>query len=240
MLFSKSNKRDINFNVYDRFNMDALKRYLREPVNSITHGVGAVLSLIALFLLLYRSMRQNSISHVVVFTIFGLSMILLYTASSLYHGVRAHPTTLRRLRKLDHIMIYVLIAGTYTPISFIVLEGSWKWRFLILIWGLAFIGIIKKMFWMHATRWLSTAFYLAISWIGIVIFPILIEKLPLTFMFWFLLGGTFYNIGAVIYIRQKPNPYPELLGFHEIFHLYVLAGTCCHFWAIYHFLPAYG
>ncbi|HEX6983075.1 MAG TPA: hemolysin III family protein [Balneolaceae bacterium] len=220
--------------------MNKLKRYLREPINSITHGIGAVLSLIGLFLLLYKAIYHGSTGHIIAFSMFGLSMVLLYTASSLFHALHVKQRTLLLLQKFDHSMIYVLIAGTYTPICLIVLEGSWKWGFLITVWSLAIIGIIKKILWIGSPRWLSTSFYLGLSWLALIIFPTLMEKLPLAFLVWILLGGVAYTLGAVIYTLRKPNLIPDLLGSHEIWHLFVLAGTFCHFWAIYQFLPAYG
>ncbi|HET6527530.1 MAG TPA: hemolysin III family protein [Balneolaceae bacterium] len=219
--------------------MNKLKHYFREPINSITHGIGAILSLVGLVLLLYKAVYHGSMNHLVAFSMFGLSMVLLYTSSSLYHALHVKQRTLLLLQKLDHSMIYVLIAGTYTPICLIVLEGSWKWGFFITVWSLAIIGIIKKMFWLNSPRWLSTAFYLGLSWMALIIFPTLIEKLPLAFMVWILLGGVAYTLGAVIYALRKPNLFPDF-GSHEIWHLFVLAGTFCHFWAIYQFLPAYG
>lgn len=213
---------------------------LREPINSLTHGIGAVLSVVALGFLLYEAFQAGTVGHVVAFAIFGLSMILLYTASSLYHALHVRKKTLLLLKKLDHMMIYVLIAGTYTPICLIVLEGSWKWGLLITVWTLALVGIIKKMVWITAPRWLSTFFYLAMGWLAVFIFPDLIDKLPLAFMVWIGIGGLAYTVGAIIYGLEKPNPIPHWFGHHEIWHLFVLVGTFSHFWAIYTYLPAYG
>lgn len=212
----------------------------REPINSLTHGIGAILSVVALGFLVYEAFQAGTISHIVAFSTFGLSMVLLYTASSLYHALHVRKKTLLLLKKLDHMMIYVLIAGTYTPICLIVLEGNWKWGYLITVWTLALIGIIKKMVWINAPRWLSTFFYLAMGWLAVLIFPDLINKLPLAFMVWIAIGGFAYTLGAVIYGIQKPNPIPNWFGSHEIWHLFVLAGTFSHFWAIYAYLPVYG
>jgi hemolysin III len=167
-------------------------------------------------------------------------MILLYTASSLYHALPVKEKTLELLRKLDHSMIYVLIAGTYTPICLLVLEGGWKWGLFTTIWSLAIIGIIKKFLWMNAPRWLSTLFYLGMGWLAVIIFPTLMEKLPLAFLVWIGIGGLAYTLGAVIYGIQKPNPIPNWFGHHEIWHLFVMAGTFSHFWAIYYYLSGYG
>lgn len=219
--------------------MKRLQHYLREPINSLTHGAGAALSLVGLILLQYEAMNRGSVSQLIAFSMFGLSMVLLYSASSLYHALHVEEKTLELFRKLDHCMIYVLIAGTYTPICLLVLEGSWKWGLLTTIWSLAVIGIIKKFLWMHAPRWLSTLFYLGMGWLALIIFPTLMEKLPMAFLVWISTGGLAYTLGAVIYGVQKPNPIPEWFGHHEIWHFFVLLGTFSHFWAIYQYLPGY-
>lgn len=220
--------------------MKKITKYLREPVNSLTHGAGAILSVVALVFLLYEALKHGSVSHLVAFSIFGVSMVLLYTASSLYHALHVKEKTLQLLQKLDHSMIYVLIAGSYTPVCLIVLEGNWKWWVLITIWMLAVAGIIKKFLWISAPRWLSTLFYLGMGWLVVIIFPDMLDKLPLAFLGWIALGGLAYSAGAVIYGIQKPNPIPNWFGSHEIWHLFVLAGTFSHFWAFYNYLPTYG
>ncbi|HLR32738.1 MAG TPA: hemolysin III family protein [Fodinibius sp.] len=216
--------------------MSSIKKYIREPVNSITHGLGALASIVGLILLLNGAFSHESISHIIAFSIFGLSMILLYTASTLFHALPVKEKTLLLLRKFDHAMIYVLIAGTYTPICLLVLEGSWKWGLFITIWTIAAVGIIKKFLWMGAPRWLSTFFYLGMGWLAVLLFPTLMERLPLAFLGWIAIGGLSYTIGAFIYGFQKPDPIPEWFGHHEIWHLFVMVGTFSHFWAIYAYL----
>lgn len=218
--------------------MKKLARYFREPINTLTHGVGAILAIVGFIFLIYEAILNESVSQIVAFSLFGISMVLLYTSSSLYHALHVKEKTLELFRKLDHCMIYVLIAGTYTPICLLVLEGSWKWGLFTTVWSLAIIGIIKKFLWMQAPRWLSTLFYLGMGWLAVIIFPILLEKLPMAFLVWISIGGLAYTLGAVIYGIQKPNPVPEWFGHHEIWHLFVMAGTFAHFWAIYQYLPA--
>ena len=219
--------------------MENLQRYFREPINSLTHGAGIILSMIGFALLLYEAIYHESLSQIISFSTYGISMILLYTASSLYHGLPVKEKTLLLLKKLDHSMIYVLIAGTYTPICLIVLEGAWKWGFFSTVWIMAIIGIIIKIYWIHAPRWLSTTFYLLFSYMAVILFPILIEKLPPAFMIWIAVGGVAYTVGAIIFYFKRPNPIPDWFGSHEIWHLFVLVGTFSHFWAIYQYLPAY-
>lgn len=220
--------------------MKNLKTYIREPINSLTHGFGAILALAGLILLLYNAIVVQSVSHIVAFSIFGGSMILLYTASTLYHSLPVKEKTLAFFQKLDHSMIYVLIAGSYTPICLIVLDGSWRWGILITVWSLALLGIIKKFMSMKTPRWISNLLYLGMGWMGLILFPTLFEKLPLAFLVWIIAGGTAYSLGAVIYGIKKPNPIPEWFGHHEIWHLFVLAGTFLHFWAFYRYLSGYG
>lgn len=217
-----------------------MKRFIREPINTITHGTGALLSVVGLIFLLYEAIQHDSMSQLIAFSIFGFSMILLYTASSLYHALPVKEKTLKLLQKIDHSMIYVLIAGTYTPICLLVLDGGWRWGFFTTVWLLAVAGIIKKFLWMSAPGWLSTSFYLGMGWLAVFLFPILIDKLPLAFFGWIAVGGLAYTLGAIIYGIEKPNPIPDWFGHHEIWHLFVLAGTFSHYWAIYYYLPGFG
>lgn len=209
---------------------------MREPVNSLTHLIGALLALVGMILLLYHAFTSGRILHIIAFAIFGLSMVLLYTSSSLYHMLNVSDRAIRMLRKLDHSMIYVLIAGTYTPICLIVLDGGWRWGLFTSIWGLTAVGILLKLVWFNAPRWLSTVFYLFMGWLSVIIFPMLFEILPLGFMIWIAIGGLAYTLGAIIYGLKKPDPIPNVFGHHEIWHLFVMAGTFAHFWAIYDYL----
>lgn len=220
--------------------MKKLQRYLREPINSLTHGAGILFSIIGFFLLLYEALYHNSISQLISFSTYGISMILLYTASSLYHALPVKEKTLLLLKKLDHSMIFVLMAGTYTPICLIVLEGAWKWGFFSMVWAITIGGIIKKIYWINAPRWLSITVYLTFGWMAVFLFPVLLKKLPLAFMVWIAIGGFAYTVGAIIFYLKKPNPIPNWFGSHEIWHLFVLVGTFSHFWAIYQYLPTYG
>lgn len=216
--------------------MKKLLNYIREPVNGLTHGIGALLALAGLILLLYNAISEGSVSKIVSFSIFGGSMVLLYAASSLYHSVSAKEKTLVWLQKADHCMIYVFIAGSYTPMCLLLLDNSWRWIVFCGIWAVAIIGIIKKFMWVSVPRWLSTVFYLLMGWFGVLLFPAMAAQQPLAFLMWIIAGGLAYTIGAVIYGIKKPNPIPEWFGHHEIWHLFVMAGTFSHFWAYYWFL----
>ena len=214
----------------------SIKKYIREPINGLTHGIGALLAIVGLAALLYKAYDAGSISHLVAFAIFGISMVLLYTASSLYHSLHVKEHTLALFQKLDHSMIYVLIAGSYTPVCLIVLEGAWKWGLFITVWTLAALGIIKKFMTMSTPRWISTLLYLGMGWMGVILFPTLYEKLPLAFLGWIIAGGAAYTFGALIYGLKKPNFVPGWFGHHELWHLFVLAGTSSHYWAYYAYL----
>ncbi|MDR8391329.1 hemolysin III family protein [Aliifodinibius sp. S!AR15-10] len=219
--------------------MHFLKKYIREPISGLTHGFGVLLSVVGLFLLLYDAVLIDSTRHIIAFSMFGVSMILLYLSSTLYHSLHVGEKAIRLLKKLDHSMIYVLIAGSYTPICLIVLDESWKWIVFGAVWTFAIGGIIKKIFWIDAPQWLSLFLYLGMGWMGIFLFPTLFEKLPLAFLIWILAGGLAYTIGAVIYGVKKPDPLPGLFGHHEIWHLFVMGGTFSHFWAFYWYLPGF-
>lgn len=196
--------------------------------------VGIPLSIAGLVLLVYHSALRTAPWHIVSFSIFGTSLILLYTASTLYHLLPLSEKGVGILRRIDHMMIYVLIAGTYTPITLIPLRGPWGWSLLACIWVLAVTGMVLKGVWFKAPRWLSTLFYGIMGWlVAIAMYP-LSKTMPAGGIGWLVAGGMFYTIGAVIYGMKKPNF--KFLGFHEIFHLFVLAGSISHFWLMYQYI----
>ena len=215
--------------------MNVLKN-LREPMNGFTHFIGILLSVIATILLINLSMNPFKSSHLISFIVFGFGMILLYTTSTLYHWLKLSEAGILKLRKADHIMIFIYISATYTPICIIALNGTLGWSLLAAVWGIALAGIIIKLFWMNAPRWLSTVIYLLMGWLAVVVIYPLIDTLQTGALMWLLTGGLFYTIGAVIYALKKPDPFPGILGFHEIFHLFVIAGSFSHFWMIYKYI----
>lgn len=209
---------------------------LREPVSGITHLIGAVLSAVGLVLMVYYASVIGTIWHIVSFSIFGGSLILLYTASTLYHLLCISDKGVRVLRKIDHMMIYVLIAGTYTPICLVPLRGSWGYSLLVTIWGIAITGIIMKLLWFDAPRWLYTLFYLVMGWLVVVAFWPMLKTIPAAGIAWMVAGGILYSIGAVIYGTKWPRINSKLFGFHEIFHLFVMYGSLCHFWMMFRYV----
>ncbi|NFA60163.1 hemolysin III family protein [Clostridium sporogenes] len=201
----------------------------RDPVSGLTHLFGAIMSIVGLVVLINFSIFQNSPLHVTVFSIFGASLILLYSASSIYHLVTTSEKSIRILRRIDHSMIYILIAGSYTPICLLALKGIFGLVMLTIIWILAIIGILVKNFWFSAPRWISTSFYLIMGWLIIVaIFP-LSKTLSTGGLFWLITGGIAYSIGAIIYGTKRPKIFSKYFTFHDIFHIFVLLGSLCHF-----------
>jgi hemolysin III len=208
------------------------KNRFREPVNGLTHLVGGLLASVGLGVLLATATRAGRVDQLVAFGIFGFSLIALYTASALYHLLPLSPAGVARMRRVDHMAIFVLIAGTYTPFCLLALDGGWRVGLLGLVWGLALCGILLKLFWMDAPRWLSVALYLGIGWVAVIAAPALFRAVPAGGMAWVLAGALVYSAGALIYGLKRPNPMPGVFGFHELWHLFVVAGSACHFWAV--------
>lgn len=207
-----------------------LSRYLREPVNSLTHFAGILLSIAGLVALLVLS--EGEPWRTVSFAIYGATLILLYTASTLLHSLRVGARAERRLRMFDHAAIFLLIAGSYTPITLVTLQqgsAAWGWTLFGLVWGVAVLGVVFKLFWLEAPRWLSTALYLLMGWLAVVAIVPITQALPPGGLFWLVLGGLFYSVGAVVYGLKKPDWLPGRFGYHELWHLFVLAGSACHF-----------
>jgi len=216
--------------------MYPILRNIKDPVSSLTHLTGAALSLAGLVAMMSQSWSDPDPTRLIGVTIFGISMILLYTSSGLYHWFDLSERGNLVLRKLDHAMIYILIAGSYTPYCLLAMDASIKWWYLGGIWSLSVIGIVVKMFWFRAPRWLSTAFYLLMGWLAVAGIPGMQTQIGSQAIFWTIAGGLFYSIGAIVYMVKKPNPVPGVFGFHEIWHLFVMAGTASHFWAVYRFM----
>lgn len=209
---------------------------MKEPMNALTHLIGDILSIIGLVFLLYYAIVRGTPWHIVSFSVFGVSLILLYTASTLYHALKVSEKKTEILHRIDHMMIYVLIAGTYTPVCLLPLRGVWGWSLLISIWTIAIVGILLKIFWFDAPRWLSTLFYIAMGWLVIVAFYPLMNALSPQGLAWLVIGGILYTIGGIIYATKRPKINLKFFGFHEIFHLFVLGGSICHFWFILNYL----
>ncbi|PLX43791.1 MAG: hemolysin [Deltaproteobacteria bacterium] len=209
---------------------------LREPVNGLTHAIGVALSIAGLVFLILKSVDPVKVWHIVTFSIFGAGLILLYLASTLYHWLPLGADGIRRLRKLDHSMIFFLIAATYTPICLIPLRGGWGWSIFGVVWGLALIGTTIKLAFTSTPRLLSTSIYLLMGWVVIVAIYPLSTAIQTGALVWLFIGGLLYSIGAVIYALKRPNLIPNVLGFHELFHIFVVLGSLSHFWVMYNYV----
>ena len=205
---------------------------LREPVNSLTHWAGVLLALPVLAgLLLWAHGRGLSLWP---FLVFGLSVAALYAASATYHSLRLSERAMLWLRKLDHSAIFLLIAGSYTPLAYYGLSGPWPRMVLWVVWGVALGGMLLKLLTMRLPRWVSTLLYMAMGWVALAFMPQLSRNLPPAAIFWLAAGGLLYTAGAVIYATRRWAPGPHgrrfhpLWGFHEVWHLFVLGGTTAH------------
>jgi hemolysin III len=200
-----------------------------EPLSSIFHFVGTLFAVIALALLVVLAALMGKVLHVIGFAIFGASMIMLYTTSGIYHLFRNGTKGRRVMQRFDHAMIYILIAGTYTPIGLTMPDHAWGWSLLIVIWPLAIGGVFIKMFGIKIKDWISTLIYILMGWLITVAFGPLMQWLPFWGLFWLILGGLFYTLGVIFYFLDEKVYRNRWWGMHEIWHLFVLGGTVSHF-----------
>jgi hemolysin III len=196
-----------------------------ELASAITHGLGALLSIAGLVLLVVFASLEGNAWHIVSFSIFGTCLVLLYTASTLYHSFRSARVK-HVFRIMDHAAIYLLIAGTYTPFTLTLLRGGWGWSLFGVIWGLCIAGIVFKVFFIKRFNVLSTIVYLLMGWMIVVAAKPLLEHLPAGGLYWLLAGGVAYSLGTVFYLWEK------LPFHHAVWHLFVLTGSICHFFAV--------
>lgn len=210
---------------------------VKDPLSGFSHLLGAIASIVGLvFLIIWAAKYGEGAWDVVSFTIFGVSMLLLYICSANYHLFNVGEKATRVLRKLDHIMIYILIAGTYTPICLGPLRGGWGWSIFGVVWGIALLGVFLTIFYIKAPRWITTTLYLAMGWIVVIaaypMITVFAEKGMLHALWWLLAGGLIYTIGALIYWLKWPKLNNKYVGFHEIFHIFIMAGSLCLYWFI--------
>jgi hemolysin III len=199
--------------------------YRGERLNSITHLLGSVFSLIGLIVLVVRAALTGDPWKIISFSIFGITLVVLYTSSALYHSIRG--TSKKLFQKIDHSAIYLLIAGSYTPFTLVTLRGAWGWSLFGVVWGLAVIGILQDVLFAKRKKILSVVIYLMMGWIAIVAVRPLARALPGAGMVLLVAGGLFYTFGVVFYALDKKFVYS-----HGIWHLFVLAGSICHYFTI--------
>ena len=211
---------------------------LKDPGSAITHFIGMLMAMFAATPLILRAMRAPDTVHVISLSIFIVSMILLYAASTTYHTFDLSERTNKILKKLDHCMIFVLIAGSYTPICLIVLHGRTGFMLLALVWSIAILGIIFKLCWVTCPKWVSSVLYIAMGWVCVLALPQILHALSPAAFGWLLAGGIIYTIGGIIYALKLPifNNRHKNFGSHEIFHLFVMGGSICHFIVMYGYL----
>ncbi|MGI6544172.1 MAG: PAQR family membrane homeostasis protein TrhA [Limnochordia bacterium] len=209
---------------------------IKDPISGYTHLGGMLLAMAGLVLLILKAVQLGTAWHVVSFTIFGGSMVLLYAASAFYHLLSLSPRGDYIMRRIDHMMIYLLIAGSYAPFCLVALRGAWGWSMFGFIWTTAIVGMVVNFFWTKAPRWLYTLLYAVMGWAVVIATRPLLQALPAGGFVWLLTGGLFYTVGAVIYAVKWPKLKPGVFGFHELWHLFVLAGTMSHFWAVYRYV----
>ncbi len=215
-----------------------MQRTIREPGSAITHFIAMILAALAAMPLLLKTASEGSGQTVAAMAIFVASMILLYGASALYHSLIVKENILKVFRKIDHMMIFILIAGSYTPVCVTVLAGQSGRRLLAAVWGIAAAGMIFKAVWVNCPKWVSSILYIALGWACIFVFGQLFEELSREAFDWLLAGGVIYTVGGVIYALKLPlfNSRHTAFGSHEIFHLFVMAGSFCHFIFMYQYV----
>jgi len=207
---------------------------LREPINSITHFVGAGLSFIALIAMLVKvAISDPSVISILSVTIFGISLTLLYATSGTYHGIISTEKVIKFFQKLDHSMIFVLIAGSYAPFCLISIGDKFGFTMFLIMITLAIVGIIFKLCWFNCPCWVDSVMYIGMGWIALFMIKPLAAILPGISLFWLVLGGILYTIGGIIYATKSKKLTIGNWGFHEIFHIFILLGSLSHFICVY-------
>lgn len=207
---------------------EIIEKKVKDPISAFTHFLGFLIAIPVTITLVYKSLEDGNFVASFAFLIFGVSLMLLYGASTIYHTVKTDERHTAILRRIDHIMIFVLIAGTYTPVCLVPLRGKWGYTLLAIVWGIAFLGIFLKIFWLNAPRFLSTAIYVAMGWLVMIAFMPLEKALPLGGIILLALGGVTYTVGAIIYAFKSKRLQFKYVNFHDIFHLFVMGGSFFH------------
>ncbi len=200
---------------------------LREPVNGLTHLFTAVAAVPGLAVLVWVS--RDSLPKQLSLFVYGASLVLMFSSSAAYHLVAARPRVMQWLRKLDHSAIYVLIAGTYTPICLHFFDGAWRWGVLGVVWAMAVIGVTVKLFIIKAPRWVTAGIYLLMGWLSLVALKEMLSAMPAGALAGLFAGGLFFTLGAVVYITKRLDFVPGVFGFHEVWHIFVILGCLSHF-----------
>lgn len=211
---------------------------IREPGSAITHFIGMLLAIAASAPMLVKAALDVGATGLLSMAVFMASMILLYAASTLYHSVNFSGKVLKVFRKIDHMMIFVLIAGSYTPVCLLVLDPAQGHTLLAVIWGIAAAGMLIKALWITCPKWFSSILYISMGWACLSVFGQLLQRLSTPAFCWLLAGGILYTVGGIIYALKLPvfNQLHKNFGSHEIFHLFVMGGSFCHFICMYQYI----
>ena len=214
------------------------KHHIKEPGSAITHFIGMLMAIFAAVPLLIKAAHEPSRIYIISLTIYAASLILLYAASTSYHTFDISPKVNTILKKIDHMMISVLIAGSYTPVCLIVLKGRTGIILLTIVWAIAIAGILIKAFWVYCPKWVSSVLYIGMGWTCVLAFTQILNNMSPAAFGWLLAGGIIYTVGGVIYALKLPifNSRHKNFGSHELFHLFVMGGSACHFVVMYAFL----
>lgn len=217
-----------------------MKLNIKDPGSALTHFIAMLLAMAAAVPLLLKAAFSTDQMHVAALSVFIVSMILLYAASTVYHTFDISERINKLLRKIDHMMIFILIAGTYTPVCLIALGNPIGYRLLALVWGIAVFGIIINVLWITCPKWFSSCIYISMGWVCVTAFRQIMNSLTPAAFGWLLAGGIIYTIGGVIYALKLPifNSRHKNFGSHEIFHLFVMGGSFCHYMMMYGYLAA--
>lgn len=215
-----------------------IKHYIKDPGSAITHFIGMLMAIFAAVPLIIKAAHEPGRIYLISIIIYAASLILLYAASTSYHTFNKSEKINTLLKKIDHMMISVLIAGSYTPICLLVLGGKTGFILLTIVWGIAIVGILIKAFWVYCPKWVSSALYIGMGWTCVLAFTQILNSMSPAAFGWLLAGGVIYTVGGVIYALKLPifNLRHENFGSHEIFHLFVMGGSTCHFIVMYAFV----
>ena len=217
---------------------DTIKKHVKDPGSAITHFIGMLMAVFAAVPLIIKATHEPSPIYVVSIAIYAASLILLYAASTTYHTFDRSEKINTILKKIDHMMISVLIAGSYTPICLLVLGGRLGIILLAIVWSIAIAGILIKAFWVYCPKWVSSVLYIGMGWTCVLAFTQLLNSMSPAAFGWLLAGGLIYTAGGIIYALKLPilNMKHKDFGSHEIFHLFVMGGSICHFVVMYAFV----
>lgn len=212
-----------------------MNKHMKDPGSAITHFIGMLMAIFAAIPLLIQAAKEPNRIYLISLTVYAVSMVLLYAASTTYHTFDISKKVNTILKKFDHMMIFILIAGSYTPICLLVLEPKTGSSLLALVWGIALVGILVKAFWVYCPKWFSSILYIGMGWTCVLAFGQLLNNLTPAQFGWLLTGGIIYTIGGIIYALKLPvfNSLHKNFGSHEIFHLFVMGGSACHFVVMY-------